>query len=1159
MAITKKTLFADNLDKYNTFVTDTDPLSKYFKLTELPDTFTGGKNAFLIQGSEYLVADSLIKIELKDAKGDVIYHEPGEGYFSSSISGSDNKPIITEYFEGVSKVVSVHIYPDTAFGPCTLTILGELASYDNNGTNVPIPTNWEGSYNVKWQKEINVVPSLPNTTKIRFYKRPTAKITELLEPIYRIENDLKVASAVTQSFANIKLSNLETFAGDVKRVKVFRTSVGDISDYDMIQDILVESKELLTSFGLSDSVVGNTGIFTSEVLKNQWNSGSLNATLNSTKVEAGVRLTGSGYFTYTQSLDIKTTNTYELNLDAFYSSSTSSNLGIYLSQLTSSVQEISPGVMGTVFFYVSSSIATLNGTTPTKNLLDTTIPFKIDRNYPTASLYFSQSQGEWHVGNVSLKLSEDTAFSPDEVSFITTMPTVLGNETFNFKFEFYDVNNNYVPVAVTQSATFTGGNTNIGGTILLISSSTSQSLADLNRVSQSISGTIVVTSGSVNTLSGSVSGTIGVVSGSVFTLSGSVSGTIGVLSGSVSGTIGVLSGSVSGSITSLSSSVSTSISNAKADAFARVQQLANGGLSGTFIDNNLIFSPVIGGQLGYISELFKVGTAPSIYLDARQNPRKIFIGGIVNPSDTQYNEYSGAFNNTNTNVYLDSTGKFSLGNKLSYDGSNLSVNGTITITNPSTANNGSKVGGFSNGDALTGGSIAGVTIAPTKIYIGTGTFANANTGFYVDSSGQFSLKDKLYWDGTTLNITGNLAVGSSVPSSAVSGLGSLATRNSVSKDDGITGLGGLATRDGVTTADVSGLGGLATKSTVTNTELADNAVTAGKIAAAAVTSGKIEALAVIAGKIAANAVTADEIASNSITAGKIVVGAITADRIAADTITANNISSLSFSGKTANFDTGTIGGWSMSASQLTGGSAVGGGDGSFTTSGIRLGSGGWISSQNFYIDSSGNASFRGNITATGGSFTGDISMGSGGNLIAGDVRLSSTGLGTTAGGFGSSISNYSMFTRRLRLYSNPDDDGNRQGSFADVSLQFDSLSSSSGLTTLGVDGIGNVRKVSSSRKYKKEIESLPLETAKRILDLNIVSFKDKNTEISNTPHAGLIAEEVDDLNYKDWVIYDNSGSVDGVFYQSIFASMIKVVQNLNSRIEELEAKISGSI
>jgi hypothetical protein len=759
MAVIKKTAFPKDLDRFNVLVNDTAPNSRYFRITELPDTFTGGKNAFLIAGTAELVPDTKIQIELKDSVGNIIYHEPGEGLISSSVN---NVGFVSEYFEGVSKVVAVYIYPETLYGPCTLTILGEVDRYqDGNGILTPVPIDWIGKYNVKWQKQINVNPSLANTTKIRFYQRPTATITEILSPIYSIVGNNKVASAVTQSFANIKLSKLETFAGDVKRVKVFRTSQGDISDYDLIQDILVESKELLTSYGLSGSVVGQTGILTSETLKNNWNTGSLNAFLTSSRVESGVRLTGSGYFTYTSSLDIKSANTYELNLDAFYSSSTSSNLGVYLSQVTTSGDGITPTI-------ISSSITTLIGTQPTKNLLDTVIPFKLDRNYPSASLYFSQSQGEWHLGNISLKLSQDTAFSPDEVSFVTTMPTVLGNETFNFKFEFYDVNNNYVPVAVTQSATFNGGNTNIGGTILLISSSTSQSLADLNRVSSSISGTATLYSSSANTtivtLSGSVSSSITVVSGSVVTLSGSVSGSITT---------------VSSSVVTLSGSLSASIATTLSSSFAKVQQLANGGYPGTFIENDIIYSPVIGGQLGYFSTLFKVGTAPSIYLDARQNPRKIFIGGAIPSGQT---EYSGAYNNTNTNVYLDSTGKFSLGNKLTFDGSNLSVNGSITITNPSTANNGGAVGSFSNGDAITGGSIAGVTIAPTKIHIGTGTFGNANTSFYVDNAGQFSLKDKLSWNGTTLSITGDINISggdaaTKISNAALSGSNAQSTAN----------------------------------------------------------------------------------------------------------------------------------------------------------------------------------------------------------------------------------------------------------------------------------------------------------------------------------------------------------------------------------------------
>ena len=910
MAVIQKTLFAKNLDRYNVLVDDTELDSKYFKVTELPDTFTGGKNAFLIAGSKELVPDTKIQIELKDSAGNIIYHEPGEGYISSSLNGV---PFVSEYYEGVSKVVSVYVYPDTAYGACTLTILGELSEYtDTNGIVTPVGLDWENKYNVKWTKTINVNPALANTTKIRFYQRPTATISEILSPIYRIVSGSKVDSGTNQSFANIKLSKLETFAGDVKRVKVFRTSQGDISDYDLIQDILVESKELLTSYGLSGSVVGQTGILTSETLKNYWNTGSLNTYLTSSRVESGVALNGSGYFTYTSSLDIKSANTYELNLDAFYSSSTNSNLGIYLVSGSS-----------------SSSIGTLYGISPTKNLLDTIIPFKINNDYTSASLYFSQSQGEWHLGNISLKLSQDTAFSPDEISFVTTMPTIIGNETYNFKFEFYDVNNNYVPVAVTQSATFTGG-TNTSNTSLLISASTSQSLAALYTVSASISGTIVINSGSVSgsiyTLSGSVSGTIGNVSSSV-------SGTIGRVSGSISGSLTNVSSSVSGTIYTLSSSISQSIYQSLLSSFTKVQNLADGNYSGSFISGNIIYAPVIGGQLGYFSTLFKVGKSPnSIYLDARQTPRKIFIGGAIPSGDT---EYSGAYNNTNTNVYLDSTGKFSLGTQLTFDGSNLTVNGSINITGGNAATNSSltaslssvnsTAAGYANNAVASGSAYATavddkvftntlgrITKTPTPgstsgLYLGQanlGYYDGARWKTYMDNTGLFYLTgsaggNALLWDGSTLTIKGNLSVGSSVPNSVVSGLGSLALSSSVSTTQ-VSGLGALAVKDNITLSYVSNAGSLAALSSVTsaeidasavtNAKLATDAVSEAKIAINAITSGKIAADAVIASKIAADAVTADKIIAGAITAAKISAGAIEADKIAAGAITAAKIS-----------------------------------------------------------------------------------------------------------------------------------------------------------------------------------------------------------------------------------------------------------------------------
>ena len=53
MAVIKKygEVLDQPLSNYQTFVTDANPLSEYFRITEFKDTFTGGKNGFLIEGS----------------------------------------------------------------------------------------------------------------------------------------------------------------------------------------------------------------------------------------------------------------------------------------------------------------------------------------------------------------------------------------------------------------------------------------------------------------------------------------------------------------------------------------------------------------------------------------------------------------------------------------------------------------------------------------------------------------------------------------------------------------------------------------------------------------------------------------------------------------------------------------------------------------------------------------------------------------------------------------------------------------------------------------------------------------------------------------------------------------------------------------------------
>ena len=92
---------------------------------------------------------------------------------------------IPEYYEGTSKLISVHVYDDTPIGIGKITILGELKDYfDGDNNKIEVPDDWKGVYNVKWEKEFKINKTLSNENVVRFYKRPTITISELVKPIF---------------------------------------------------------------------------------------------------------------------------------------------------------------------------------------------------------------------------------------------------------------------------------------------------------------------------------------------------------------------------------------------------------------------------------------------------------------------------------------------------------------------------------------------------------------------------------------------------------------------------------------------------------------------------------------------------------------------------------------------------------------------------------------------------------------------------------------------------------------------------------------------------------------------------------------------------------------------------------------------------------------
>jgi hypothetical protein len=570
------------LTSYNAFITDSDLPSVYMLISEFKDTLTGGKNGFMIEGSPYFTPDTEILIDIRDVNGNSIYYEPSDG--------------IPEYYEGLSKVVSMHIYEDTPIGAGKITILAQLDKYiDANQNVIDIPAEWRGIYNYKWERNIKINPKLPNTDYVRFYRRPKVTIDEVAKSLYtnpvsvvttngtisgipifprqgesfsnitipttyllRITDDTVWSSSLydntirfnpggitasvidiinskdlvigtpyvennivqpfdtgtysidyntfgefsptvlTGSFAKIRISNLETFVGDVYRVKVFRKSQSDLSDWQFVQDLKLESNEILTDLDTNSKLQETYGIFTENILTTYW-TGSVTSSFNSSYLIDSAKLISDSTndvknFYTINSLDLVPGTEYSLSFNVRKSGSI--NTGEYISAyITGSTNDV-----GTTqqIVKVPTQPIILQKTNITKNII-------LD-DISNAKLSFDISGSDWYISDVSLRASQETSFSPDVVTFIQSVPRQLAGETFNYRFEFYDVNNNYIPVDVYGQKTFTGGNTIQNLKRLRLSSTSNLFIFDsgsnpvapttikINATREYLTGSIIITS-----------------------------------------------------------------------------------------------------------------------------------------------------------------------------------------------------------------------------------------------------------------------------------------------------------------------------------------------------------------------------------------------------------------------------------------------------------------------------------------------------------------------------------------------------------------------------------------------------------------------------------------------------------------------------------------
>ena len=198
---------------------DTDQFSKnYFRVTNLPDRFYLGKNAFRISGNnDNLVRDSRIYVDVVDSTGEIIYHE-----------------VLDVVTQDKSRILVVYIYGDTPPGDATIYIAGRIQR--DPRTNEPIPYNDDPTSdmnknvpNIMWTAKVSTVTTKQNNSEVFFVREPTVVYTEKLVNFTELSGSVDTRfTAISSSGVGVSMRSRVT-PNQYSQTSVFETEFVDSS------------------------------------------------------------------------------------------------------------------------------------------------------------------------------------------------------------------------------------------------------------------------------------------------------------------------------------------------------------------------------------------------------------------------------------------------------------------------------------------------------------------------------------------------------------------------------------------------------------------------------------------------------------------------------------------------------------------------------------------------------------------------------------------------------------------------------------------------------------------------------------------------------------------------------------------------------------------
>ena len=202
MPIVKRINKYQGLKDIDVLIEEKGNSSQYFQVFDFPEEIPQGKSSFLIAGSPFLKNNVELRIEIIDAGGNTVYTEPVRGYL-----------------EGRARRVSIEVYDDVTPGDAKMYIVGELKpnyrefagrsvntdeitgdfkgndeQFISSTSGTDVPPEFQGVYNVRYERDILINAKLPNTEPIFFYKQPSISVVEIVKPF--IENSAPPSNVV---------------------------------------------------------------------------------------------------------------------------------------------------------------------------------------------------------------------------------------------------------------------------------------------------------------------------------------------------------------------------------------------------------------------------------------------------------------------------------------------------------------------------------------------------------------------------------------------------------------------------------------------------------------------------------------------------------------------------------------------------------------------------------------------------------------------------------------------------------------------------------------------------------------------------------------------------------------------------------------------------